>query len=181
MTPDEEQTENQDDGEETEGEPHPFRDGKSPPALAQPVGRMSSSLCHCSAIPDLNRAEGGKRAARFGLTAATPFSLMRALGEIFDGHDHVAVIERNMRRGRKLECDPAGSDLFDREMNRSHPDFEEQGQADFAKPGIGFLDPVLKPVGRERGHVPGEHEMDEISDGFALLLGPRMQLDHGRF
>jgi len=106
---------------------------------------------------------------------------MRTLGEIFHGHDHVAIIERNMRGGGELKCDPAGSDLFDREMNRSRPDFEEQGQADFAKPGIGFLDPVLKPVGRERSHVPGEHEMDKVSDGFALLLRPRMQLDHGRF
>jgi len=37
MTPDKEQAENQDDGEEAEDEPNPFRDGKPPPALIQPV------------------------------------------------------------------------------------------------------------------------------------------------
>jgi hypothetical protein len=103
---------------------------------------------------------------------------MRALGEIFHGHDHVAVIERNMRRGRELECDSAGSDLFNREMNRSRPNLEEQGEADFAKSGVSFLDPLLKTVGRERAHIPGENEVNEIANGFALFLRARMQLDH---
>jgi hypothetical protein len=105
---------------------------------------------------------------------------MRVLREIFNGHHDVPVIERNMGRGSEPECDSAGSDLFDREMNRSRPDLEEQGQADFAKPGIGFLYPVLKTVGRERAQIPGENEVNEIANGFALLLRPRMHLDHGR-
>jgi hypothetical protein len=37
VPPDEEQAKNKDDGEKTEGEPNPFRDGKSPPALVQPM------------------------------------------------------------------------------------------------------------------------------------------------
>ena len=73
----------------------PFGDSKTPPALVQPMRRAGPFSCHSSAIPDLNRAELVKRADRL----ASPLDrarLVRSLGEIFDRHDNVPVVERNM-------------------------------------------------------------------------------------
>ncbi len=95
VTPDEKQAENQDDGEEAHGKPDPFGDGKTPPALVQPMRRVCPFPCHGSAIPDLNRAELVKRADRL----AHPLDragLVRSLAEIFDRHHNVPVVERNV-------------------------------------------------------------------------------------
>jgi hypothetical protein len=100
------------------------------------------------------------------------------LRELFHRHHDVPVVEGDVRRSRELERRPAGSNLLDIEMHGARSDFKPQGQTHLAKLCIRLLNPVLKTIGRKRAHIPGKDEMDEVSDGFALVFRSRMQLEH---
>ena len=138
---------------------------------------MSSFLCHRSTIPDLNRAELAKRADRLAPDPCGAWLTPR-LREIFNRHHYVPVFERDVGGGAEFERHPARSDFFDREMNGPRSDFKLKRQADLAKPRIHLPDPVLETFRIERAHIPGENEVNEIANGFALFLRARMQLDH---
>src|SRR5882724_7137670 len=179
VTPDEKQAENQDDGEEAHGKPDPFGDGKTPPALVQPMRRVCPFPCHNSAIPDLNRAELVKRADRLAGPLHRP-ALVPSLAEIFDRHHHVPVVERNVGGRAELKRHPARPDFLDAEMDGPHSDIKLKGKADLAEARVHVPDPVLETVRIECAHVPGEDEMDEIANHFALFFWARMQLKHPR-
>ena len=103
---------------------------------------------------------------------------MPALAEIFDRHHDVPVIERNMGGGAEFERHPARPDFLDGEVDGPHSDIKLKRQSDFAKAGIHIPDPILEAFRIKCPHVPGQDQMDEIANRFALFFWARMQLDH---
>jgi hypothetical protein len=105
-------------------------------------------------------------------------SLTSLFPEFFHRHNHIAIVERDVGRGAKLEGDSARPDFSNRKVNRAIPDFKDQGETDFPEAGVHFLNPILEPLGGECAHIPAENQVNEIPDSLALLFRARMHLDH---
>src|SRR5256885_9271577 len=65
-------------------------------------------------------------------------------------------------------------------MDGPHSDIKLKGKADLAEARVHVPDPVLETFRIKCAHVPGEDEMDEIANRFALFFWARMQLKHPR-
>src|SRR5204863_5333126 len=65
-------------------------------------------------------------------------------------------------------------------MDGPHSDIKLKRQADLAEARVHVPDPILETFRIKCAHVPGEDEMDEIANRFALFLWARMQLKHPR-
>ena len=100
------------------------------------------------------------------------------LPEFFHCHDNVAIVERHVSGGGKLESGSAGTDFLDREVDGSLANVEEQRQSDFAKSRVDFLDPLLEALRIKSPHVPGQDRVNELADRFALLFWTGMHQDH---
>src|SRR5437762_4450974 len=65
-------------------------------------------------------------------------------------------------------------------MDGPHSDIKLKGKADLAEARVHVADPVLETFRIKCAHVPGEDEMDEIANHFALFFWAGMQLKHPR-
>ena len=94
------------------------------------------------------------------------------------GHDHVAIVERNVGGSREPKRRPATANFLYLELHNPVMNPELECERRLAEIRVHRLDPFLESLRVEAAHVANQHGMDQLPDHFTLTLGSGMHSDH---